>query len=209
MDHESLVRANQSQQAAEHDTYTPRRYLQMTAHVPANARVLDVGCNTGRGGAIVADRRPDIELYGVEMLPERVQRIPQGAYVKVFTGTLGDLDNRGSFDALLMGELVEHIPYTDLEEFLLSAARLLVDNGRLILTTPNPHYILLRLRSNGTVLGGAHVSVHCPQALRQLLSHLGFEVQGICGTGRVSRLIGTRGPLALYGSYLISARRRP
>ena len=108
---------------------------------------------------------------------------------------------RAQFDALVMGELIEHVPYPVLEEFISSTARVLSQGGRVLLTTPNPHYLFLRWRG-GSVLGGAHVSVHCPAALTELPNHRGFRVVRVEGTGRMSRAIGVRFPLSFYGSFV-------
>ena len=94
------------------------------------------------------------------------------------------------FDALVMGELIEHV-YAALEDFTSSAARVLPRGGDILLTTPNPHYLFLRWR-RGSVLGGAHVSVHCPAALTELMDHRGFRVVRVEGTGRMSRAVEVR-----------------
>jgi cyclopropane fatty-acyl-phospholipid synthase-like methyltransferase len=39
------------------------------------------------------------------------------------------------FDALVMGELIDHVPYPALEDFLSSGARILPRGGRILLTT--------------------------------------------------------------------------
>jgi hypothetical protein len=105
-----------------------------------------------------------------------------------------------------MGELIEHVPYPALDDFLSSAATVLSQGGRILLTTPNPHYLFLRWRG-GSVLGGPHVSVHCPVALTELLNHRGFRVVRVEGTGRVSRAVGVRFPLGVYGSFMLIAER--
>ena len=203
----SLEDLNAAQLESETDSFTPHRYRQMATHLPGSApRILDVGCNTGRGGAVLRELIPAARLEGVEMLAHRIERIPSGIYEAIHSCQLEELPGHGEFDALVMGELIEHIPFDFIESFLLSAWRLLRPGGVLVLTTPNPHYIRLRLR-RGTVLGGSHVSVHCAAALRQYLQYLDFDRVTVRGTGRVSSLLGTRFPLALYGSYLITTRR--
>ena len=57
------------------------------------------------------------------------------------------------------------------------------------------------------MLGGAHVSVHCPVALRQFLAWKGLIVETVTGSGQVSGLAGERLPMFLYGSYLLIARK--
>jgi len=189
------------------DRFTPFRYARFAHHLGDAHRILDVGCSDGRGGAVLRRTRPSAHLAGVEILEPRAAHVPD-VYDDVTVGDLATIAARGEqFDALVMGEVIEHIGYGALEGFLANAATVLVPGGRILLTTPNPHYLFLRWRG-GSVLGGAHVSVHCPAALTELLEHRGFRVLEVEGTGRVSRVIGTRCWLSLYGSYLLIAERR-
>ena len=204
---EDLPSLNAAQTEAETDSFTPYRYAQFARHLRDASRVLDVGCSTGRGGAVLRDALPGARLEGLEMLAARAERIPAGVYDAVTVGDLATLAASGTrFDALVMGELIEHVPYRALEDFVAAAAQVLSPGGRLLLTTPNPHYLFLRWRG-GSVMGGAHVSVHCAAALSEFFDHQSFRVVRIEGTGRVSRVVGVRLPLAVYGSYLLIAER--
>jgi 2-polyprenyl-3-methyl-5-hydroxy-6-metoxy-1,4-benzoquinol methylase len=205
-----LEQLNREQWFSETDPFTERRYRQFARHLGAGftGRVLDVGCNTGRGGQAFLAGAPAAKLDGVELVPDRIEKIPAGVYGTVYRGLLEDLPaGSGPYDALLMGELVEHVPLPMFEAFIDQSVRLLAPGGRILLTTPNPHYLLLRFRSGGTVLGGAHVSVHCPAALRQFLAWKGLAVETVTGSGQVSGLFGEKLPLAIYGSYLVSASK--
>ena len=199
---------NAAQTASETDSFTAYRYAQFARHLRSAMRILDVGCNTGRGGAVLRQANPSAHIEGLEMLAARAARVPAGIYNAVTVGDLATIAGAGTqFDALVMGELIEHVPYPALEDFLSSAARILSQGGRILLTTPNPHYLLLRWRG-GSVLGGPHVSVHCPVALTELMNHRGFRVVRVEGTGRVSRAVGVRFPLGMYGSFMLIANRR-
>jgi len=202
-----LEAINREQAFSESDPFTEGRYRQFARHlVPGfTGHVLDVGCNTGRGGRAFLAGAPGAVLDGVELLADRIARIPPGIYREVHEGTQEAVPDSSPYDVLLMGELIEHVPLAVIDELLADAWRLLAPGGRLLLTTPNPHYVLLRRRSGGTVLGGAHVSVHCPVALSQYLAWKGFTVETVTGSGRVSGVVGGRLPLALYGSYLLAA----
>jgi 2-polyprenyl-3-methyl-5-hydroxy-6-metoxy-1,4-benzoquinol methylase len=205
-----LERLNREQHFSETDPFSERRYRQFAKYLGAGftGRVLDVGCNTGRGGQVFLGDAPKAVLDGVELVPERIERIPAGVYRKVYQGLLEDMpQDAGPYDALLMGELIEHVPLDVFEELLNRVMDLLAPGGQLLLTTPNPHYLMLRRRSGGSVLGGAHVSVHCPVALRQFLSWKGLEVRVVTGSGRVSGILGEKLPMFLYGSYLLIARK--
>lgn len=201
-----LEALNRSQAESERDSFTAERYRQMAEQLVAPRRILDVGCNVGRGGQVLRARFPEATIVGIDLLPDRLERIPPDLYDELITSPLQQLEC-APFDGLVMGELIEHLPYEVLEEFLMASFGLLNPRGQLVLTTPNPHYLLLRWRANGSVLGGAHVSVHCPEALRQYLRHLGFKNIRTRGTGRVSQLVGARLPLLMYGSYLLHCRR--
>jgi hypothetical protein len=141
------------------------------------------------------------------MLAPRAAVVPEVVYDAVMVGDPATIAGAGgAVRCSRIGELIEHVPYPALEGFISSAARVLSQGGRILLTTPNPHYLFLRWRG-GSVLGGAHVSVHCPVALTELLNHRGFRVVRVEGTGRVSRAIGVRFPLRVYGSFMLIAER--
>ena len=205
-----IEQINREQSHSEVDPFTEGRYRQFARHLGSGftGQVLDVGCNTGRGGRAFLTMASNVVLDGVELLADRIEHVPVGIYRKVYKGVLADvLGEAGPYDVLLMGELIEHVPFAALDDLIEQSTRLLAHGGRLLMTTPNPHYAMLRRRSRGTVLGGAHVSVHCPVALKQYLEWKGLEVETVVGSGRVSGLLGEKLPLALYGSYLLVARK--
>jgi SAM-dependent methyltransferase len=203
-----LERINREQSDSEVDPFTERRYRQFARHLGGrfSGQVLDVGCNTGRGGRAFTAAVSDVILDGVELLEDRVKRIPAGIYRKVYNCPLEELPpDAGPYDALLIGEVIEHVPLAGLDDLIEQAGRLLARGGRLVLTTPNPHYSLRG--SRGGLLGGAHISTHCPVALKKYLSWKGWQVETVTGSGRSSVLLGERFPLALYSSYLLIAAR--
>lgn len=204
-----IERINAEQTGSESDPFTPFRYEQMARRLRGRAAsVLDVGCNTGRGGIVLRRVLPEAELHGIDLIAERVAAIPSGVYASTTAGDLAVLADRGlQFDALVLAELLEHVPMEGIPTFLHHARSLLRVGGTLLLTTPNPHYLLIGRRSHGSVLGGAHVSVHCPVALAQFLEFAGFSVTWVGGGGRVARRLGSRLPLFLYGSFLLEATR--
>lgn len=204
-DYESL---NRAQGIAEVDSFTPRRYAQFAKCIPKDAHdVLDVGSATGRGGAQLSRLRPMLEIDALDCLSDRLAKLPKGAYrtaICALATSMPVQDN--SYDAILAGEFLEHLTEADARATVGEFWRLLRPNGLLILTTPNPEYFVLRLRG-GSVIGGAHLSQYQPRVLRRLLSDSGFAVTSTLGSGRVSRILGQRLPLPLYGSYLMTAAR--
>jgi SAM-dependent methyltransferase len=208
-DHQmNLVELNRAQEEADTDPFTFERYRRFGGLLPPGSiAVLDVGCHNGRGGAALKEVAPKARLYGIDIVPERVAGIPAGLYEEVHVGFLRSCDPPPEgFDAVLMGEVIEHVPWSEWDELLNDVIRVLRPGGLLLLTTPNPHYILLKWRSANSVLGGAHVSVHCARSLSQYLTYRGFDVRSLVGTGRVAEKLGHRLPLFCYGSYMLAAR---
>ena len=114
----------------------------------------------------------------------------------------------GSFDAIVAGEFIEHVPPPYVLPSLCEFFRLLRLKGRLILATPNPHYLRNRIQGRSVLLDPSHVSQHTPSSLRRRLEDVGFSTIRTYGTGRVSQFLGPHIPVrCLYGSYLAVARK--
>jgi ubiquinone/menaquinone biosynthesis C-methylase UbiE len=204
---EYLIAANREQSVSESDGFTEDRYRQFGGYLPlGEAKVLDVGCGIGRGGAVLRSLFPDMKLVGMDCVPERVEVIPRAIYadaVCAFADNLPFSDR--SFDAIVAGEFLEHVPPEKIEATLCEFFRILKLKGQLILTTPNPGYLKNKLKGLSVMLDPSHVTQHYPSSLRSRLKNVGFSSIRIQGSGRVSKLLGTYFPLSLYGSYLARA----
>lgn len=206
---DQVITLNRAQQQSETDRFTVRRYRQFVRHfLPGTHDVLDVGCNTGRGGAVMKALMPTLRLTGIDCVPERVAALDP----LVYSESICDAANKiplasDSFDAIVAGEFLQALPPDLVDGTLCEFFRLLKLKAVLLLTTPNPDY--LRNRFNGaSVLGGAHLSQHYPGSLRRRLRDIGFSAVKVRGSGLASSIVGERFPLRLvYGSYFVSARK--
>jgi 2-polyprenyl-3-methyl-5-hydroxy-6-metoxy-1,4-benzoquinol methylase len=174
------------------------------AHVPAGARVLDVGCGEGRFTSELV--RAGREVVGIDVAEEPLRRArerdpgidvrlvaPQGPW------PLADV----SFDALWAGEVIEHV--ADTGGWLSEARRVLRSGGVLVLSTP-AHERLTRLALG--LRGRAfeahfdprsdHLRFYTRRALVALLEDFGFEEIRIRGLG---------GPPGARRVLLVAARR--
>lgn len=194
---------NLTQPESEHDPFTEDRYRQFHKFLPRGAcSVLDIGCNTGRGGSVLKELDGSLKLYGLDAVRDRLDRLPKNAYEEGVHGYSTKIPNEdGTYDAVVAGEFIEHIYQADVDQTLGEIFRVLKIGGRLLLTTPNPGDIKRKLRGR-SILGGAHVSQHFPDTLKLKLRMAGFSRVRVYGSGKVSRYVGSRFPLFIYGSYL-------
>ena len=200
---------NARQQGSESDPFTESRYAQFAKFLPAGPlKVLDVGCNTGRGGAALKRLRPDLQLFGLDLLQQRLDRLPRDVYSGTVCGSATRIPTEDeTYDAIVAGEFIEHLLPMDAHRFLADAFRVLKVRGQLLLTTPNPGDVKMRARG-GTCLGGAHLSQHHPDTLKTVLKMYGFARVHVRGSGKVSWYLGDRFPwLGLYGSFLATGEK--
>jgi len=86
---------------------TRRRLDSLSQHavalLPKRARVLDVGCGNGALDERILQRRPGIEITGIDVLPQPGSRIPVASYDGRTIPHPND-----SFDAVLLFDVLHH-----------------------------------------------------------------------------------------------------
>ncbi len=201
---------NQQQVWSETDSFALERYAQFLRHFTADAvHILDVGCNTGRGGQLLKQQRSYLQLCGIDLLDDRIRRIPPGIYDRLIADSATTLPfDDDSFDTIVAGELVEHIPAPELPGMLREFYRVLKPGGRVLLTTPNPHSYLVNIRRYDVFADPSHVNIMAVPVLVGHLNRSGFTSTRVTGSGKVSRHLGERFPLFnVYGSYLTISQK--
>lgn len=97
--------------------------------------VLDIACNDGYFGSLLIERGNTV--HGVDIASDNLKIAAKKGikvkYVNVETEDLPYKDN--TFDAVFLGDIIEHIFDTD--RFLRECRRVLKKKGKLIITTPN------------------------------------------------------------------------
>jgi ubiquinone/menaquinone biosynthesis C-methylase UbiE len=206
---EQYEKENLRQPEAEEDLYTAERYQQFARHLrPRDGVILDVGCSTGRGGEQIGRLVPQAKIWGLDVVQSRLDALPD-VYSLRLRGLSTDIPlEDGSVDAVLAGEFLEHLLPRDVDPTLCEFQRILRVGGQILLTTPNPRYVRLRL-TNRSVFGPGHLTQHFPEVLRLRLMMHGFSHVRVRGSGRMSRYLTEHLPvLPLYGSYLMLADKR-
>jgi ubiquinone/menaquinone biosynthesis C-methylase UbiE len=141
------------------DPFTINRYRQFFYYFSNNFEwILDVGCNTGRGGNILKKLNANLKIIALDCLKDCLDRLPSGIYEQKLCSYSTEIAlEDSSVDAVVAGEFIEHLYFDDVVQTLQEFYRVIKPQGRLLLTTPNPDYLRWKLLGGG-VLGGPHVS---------------------------------------------------
>ena len=201
---------NRHQKAAERDPFTTKRYEQFYRYFATGDRqVLDIGCNTGRGGQILKTLDPQLRITGLDVIQSRLDKVPAGLYERLILSSADDIDAPdNTYDDIVAGEVIEHIDPADAANVLKELRRVLKPGGRVLLTTPNPRAILVRLGRDAVLKDPSHINILRPVELKRALLAAGFERIGIKGSGKMTNYLPDYFPiLSPFGSYLAIAHK--
>jgi len=186
---------------------------------PQGARLLEVGC--GAGVLLQEARNRGWEADAVELSSELAARARvNNPLARIITGDIQNLERHGKpYDAVVCLDVLEHVlsPMTMVE----NCRELLRPGGLFMLQTPNTRS--LRARMQGTKWDmldvNQHLNLFSPDALRVLLTTVGFDILEMTTASGTGRETGPAGWAAnvkesllglLYlGSALVVVARRP
>jgi len=109
-----IVAPNRDQELNETDPFTEPRYRQLVRHLSLDARdVLDIGCSTGRGGAVMRALRPNLRITGVDCVAERIAALdPELYYSKICGFTHAVPLPADCVDVIVAAEFIERTSFT-------------------------------------------------------------------------------------------------
>ena len=136
-------------------------------------RLLDIGCNEGRGLFIY--RHNGFDPKGLELNERAAQNARRAGFI-VYTETLEEFQPEEPFDIVVLSNVLEHAP--DPKNMLENVSRVLKPGGHVWITCPNSQSWLRKLFGRSWI--NWHVPFHLfhfsSKILGQLLQRSGFEI---------------------------------
>ncbi|HEY7052602.1 MAG TPA: methyltransferase domain-containing protein [Mycobacterium sp.] len=209
--HSQLTRAASSFRASR---------IGVVRHYANGKKVLDLGCVSHNFSVRSGGKARWLHAHVVEAAAEcvgadydlaGVKEMNAAGYDVVHVDIEGDLTpiiERGPFDVVIAGELIEHLPAP---QRLLSAAReVLRPKGKLVITTPNP-YALHRVRAGmrGVTWENVdHVQYLFPSGIAEMADRTGMELTRFGTVGAPPRLPISRAMFRSLQTVAVAARAR-
>ena len=137
-------------------------------------KVLDLGCGTGHFLQLLKDA--GIQAVGVDADALAVAQAEASGLSVIQADVLQFLQNSpDKFDGIFCSHLVEHLPFTDLNELFEGIANCLASGGILLVAFPNPESLDMQLFHFW--LDPQHVRFYHPKLIEAMLAHYGLQVQ--------------------------------
>lgn len=158
--------------------------------LPRQGRLLDVGC---AAGFFLAEARAFYEVQGVELSAWSSAFARERLSLPVFTGTLQQAALPANhFDVVTLWDVIEHVP--DPVPLLIDAARVLRQDGRLVLTTGDwgSAYAVARGQDWHLMAPPWHLTMFTRETMTRAGQRAGLRMlhcasEGVAGDGRFWR----------------------
>ena len=153
-------------------------HVQLLRHVPAGARVLDIGCASGYLGQEA--RKKGCRVWGIDVVKPPARAVK--GYERVWVGDVEKMALKGSYEAVLLADVLEHL--REPERLLLRLKPRLTENGFLLVSIPNVANWKVRLQlvrgrwryTDTGILDRTHLRFYTHRTARALLETAGYRI---------------------------------
>ena len=101
-----------------------------------NAKLLEIGCGPGNITKYLIAKRPDFDLFGIDIAPNMVelarQNNPAAHFAVMDSRQINNLDSK--YDGIVCGFCLPYLSQTETNELISNSYNLLSDNGLLYLS---------------------------------------------------------------------------
>lgn len=136
--------------------------------------VLDIGC--GKGAFLAVAQKAGKNVYGIDMVPQLVTYCRERGFsceiARADSFLQGCAD--GSWDGVYLSHVIEHLQPDQLKTLLREIARVLTDDGIVVMVTPNLANLEVCVKTFWSDL--SHVRPYPLITLKHLLMYAGFRV---------------------------------
>ncbi len=178
----------------------------VAALIPADAKVLDVGCATGELGRRFAESGASARFFGIERDPAMAERAARW-YETVAVADIEqddiNLARDERFDIIVCADVLEHM--AEPVPVLRHLSEYLAEEGTFLISVPNVAFISVRLslllgkfeyRDSGGIMDRGHVRFFTIESMIQTLAGCGLETRRWHGYSLVRNRYAFLRPLA-------------
>ncbi|MFC1721273.1 class I SAM-dependent methyltransferase, partial [Patescibacteria group bacterium] len=141
--------------------------------LPENAKVLDIGCGSGKTIRMISKLRGDISLYAVDIEDQSKKFSNLATFKKGDVSQLKDLFEHNYFDAVICQHVIEHL--LSPTELVQGIKTVIKKNGNLFLETPNWTRLFIPFHKNFFWNDPTHIRPHTKNSFNQLFEENGFD----------------------------------
>lgn len=161
-----------------------------------SGKILDYGCGTGA----LAARLADTDYVGVDADPQSLEIARATFRGKMFFQYLDPAWKNTMYDTVVMAAVIEHLP--DPEKILEQIGACLKENGRIVITTPDPRFEFLHaFAASFRVLSKEASGEHCSRIDRAAM-------ENIASSAGLELTVSTRFMFGLNQCFVLQKRKR-
>lgn len=176
-----------SEKRTRHFQNRVKNVMAMVLPIKSKERILDIGTCSGTFAFECAKYKADV--VGTDISEKAIlycqnrskkEKVKNIRFIKCSSEKQPFSDSY--FNKIIMGDLVEHLSPLNFEKTISECKRLLKNNGRLIIYTPNKKHIFEILRKNNFILKkyNTHINLMSADQIIDVLKKYDFDIKRVC-----------------------------